>query len=136
MSGETSQEAADAILNDILTTNTVSPEQVQALDKYVHADWVVDRGEAELLFKANQSIGPMDEACPAWTDFFSDTVTKLVLMDMESPGEIDKEEGDWLGELIEKHPAGNASEKKLFADIEKISSKIEGKAASHLQAKR
>lgn len=128
-----SKAEADGILNDILSSHKVDAAQVKALEGFVNADWVVDHEETELLFKANQALGENDEHCPEWSDFFVSSVARVVVMDMETPGEIDEQEGNWLGGLFEQYGTGNNSESRLCAEIKKTTSKIEGKAAEKLQ---
>ncbi len=128
----TDKEDADQLLDTIIENKTVNAEQVKALDAYIHADWVVDHEEAEHLFRVNHALADNVEACPEWCDFFRNAVVRLLVMDMETPGEIDQQEGDWLGSLVEKYRVGNVSEHMLFSEIQKMTSKIEGAAASFL----
>lgn len=123
----TSKNEADNILNEIIASAHVDPGQVKALEGFVNADWVVDHDETELLFKVNQALADNDEACPEWSDFFVSTVTKMLVMDMETPGEIDSEEGNWLGSLFDQYSVGNFTETRLCNEIKETTTKIEGK---------
>lgn len=131
-----SKNEADSILSEILSNRRVSVDQVKSLEQFVKKDWVVDRSEAELMFKINQALGDNDEDCPEWCDFFVATVTRLVVMDMESPGEIDVSEGDWLGGLFEQYSIKNSAEQRLCSEIATNTSKIEGKLASRVKPLR
>ncbi|MEM8733762.1 MAG: hypothetical protein AAGG44_06060, partial [Planctomycetota bacterium] len=55
------------------------------------------------------------------------TITKMLVMDMETPGEIDTEEGNWLGTLFDQYSVGNATESRLCKEIKETTTKIEGK---------
>ncbi len=124
-----SEQTANQILNEILAHGKVSMEQVAKLKELVDADWVVDKDEVVTLFCANQALAENDDDCLEWGDFFVASITKLLVQDMETPGEIDQQEGDWLGMLLERYGCGNASEKRLVKEIVKTTSKIEGKFA-------
>ncbi|MEM7476455.1 MAG: hypothetical protein AAF483_15805 [Planctomycetota bacterium] len=122
------QTTADEVLAQILDSGVVTAAQVGALQKCVDADWVVDKQEAETLLRANHALGENDEDCPEWGDFFIASITKLLVRDMETPGEIDPQEGDWLGNALELHGVNNSSQQRLLREIKETTSKIEGKA--------
>ena len=118
---------ADEILEKIMKDGVVDKREIDALERLVKADWVVDRHEVELLFKVNKAIGENDDQCPGWTRFFVATVTRLIVADMETPGTIDADEGDWLGEVFEAHSVGNDTEKQLIYDIQNTTTSVSGK---------
>ena len=118
---------ADEILEKIMKDGTVDSQEVEALEEMVKADWIVDRHEVELLFKVNKAVGENDEDCPQWSKFFVATVTRLLVADMETPGTIDAEEGDWLGTVFESNQAGNKTEKDLMFEIQNTTTDISGK---------
>ncbi|MFK7736054.1 MAG: hypothetical protein AB8B50_08510 [Pirellulaceae bacterium] len=128
----TSKSEVDSILNQIITTHEVDANQVAKLEGFVNSDWIVDQDETELLFKVNQAIAGNDEGCPEWSSFFVNTVTKMIVLDMETPGEIDAKEGDWIGGLFEQYSVGNLTEASLCEELKKTTSKIEGKIADRL----
>ncbi len=118
--------SSESTIQQILKTGTVTAADVQALQSNVDSDRVVDQAEVETLFKANRAIASSDEECPEWTQFFVSTVTRLVVMDLFTPGEIDEAEGDWLGGLLDSHSIGNESEQKLLAEIQNTTTSISG----------
>ena len=118
---------ADEILKKIMRDGTVDSQEVDALEQMVKADWVVDRHEVELLFRVNKAVGENDEACPQWSKFFVATVTRLLIADMETPGTIDADEGDWLGKVFEENAIGNKTEKDLMFEIQNTTTSIAGK---------
>lgn len=131
-----SKEDAEKILSEIQASQAVNAGQVKSLQQLVDLDWIVDHDETELVFKANQAIGANDEDCPEWKDFFVSTVCRIVVLDMETPGEIDVQEGDWLGGLWEQYSIGNNSEQRLCTELAQTTSKIEGKLASRISPNR
>jgi hypothetical protein len=128
----TTKDEADSILHQIITTQEVDAGQVEKLEGFVNSDWIVDHDETELLFKVNQAIAGNDEGCPEWTNFFANTVTKIIVLDMETPGEIDAEEGDWIGGLFEQYSVGNQTESHLCDELRKATTRVEGKIADRL----
>ena len=83
----------EQIVEKIVAEKTVTPELIQALQAHIRADWVVDHAEVEMLFACNQAIDHADQKCPEWIQFFTDKVARLIVMDMDTPGEIDAAEG-------------------------------------------
>ena len=125
---------ADALIQKILANGNVTADEVRSLEKSVESDWVIDKSEVELLFRANKAIGEKDEDCPEWTAFFVKTVTRLVVLDLFTPGEIDQEEGDWLADLIDSHSTGNFSENQLMSEIRNTTSSISGRLGERMKS--
>ncbi len=122
------------VLSQILSDGIINDDQVRELEQFVAEDWVVDQDEVELLFRVNQAIHLNDEACQKWSEFFVSSVGRLVVMDMNSPGQIDEEEGNWLAEMLDKYAVGNETEKQLFFDLRNTTSSIEGKLSELIQS--
>lgn len=118
---------AGEILATVLADGVVDAEEVQALQRKLDQDWVVDRTEIELLFRVNQSLGTRDERCYEWTLFFAENVSRLLIMDMDTPGEIDQDEGDWLANLFDQYGVGNATELSLLTSLKKEAAQISGR---------
>ena len=127
------QEVRD-ILTSVVETKIITADQVSVLEKFVRADWVIDANEAALLFKVNEALGSNHDDCPEWTSFFVTNICRLVVMDMNSPGQIDKEEGDWLEEMFSNYAVGNLSEDALIAELKKLSSSIDGAVSSRFES--
>ena len=119
-----------AILND----GHLDDSRIDQIERALKSDWIVDRSEIERLFQINQRIGNRDEEIPRWTEVFVDNVTRLVVLDLDSPGEIDDSEGNWLSDLLERYPAGNASEAKLLAGIRELAKIVRGRLAERLSS--
>ena len=121
------------ILKNIFDSCSISAEQVKHLEDFVQQDWVIDKNEAEQLLRVNHALNQNDENCPEWSDFFVTSISRLIIFDMNSPGEIDAEEGDWMTSMLEKYSIGNKSEKQLMRKIQKLASSIKGKLSDQIQ---
>ena len=121
------------VLTQVVTDGKITADQVDQLENFVNHDWVIDQDEVQMLFRVNHSIGTNDEECPQWTQFFISNVSRLVVMDMNTPGVIDESEGDWLAGLLDNYACGNESEQKLFFELQNTTSSIEGLLAEKLQ---
>ena len=121
---------ADEVLRQIDSTKKVTAEDVKILSDKVNANWKIGLGEAEILFKINKSI---DEACPEWTEFFVSSISRLIVMDMNTPGEINDSEGDWLADMFEAHAADSSTQKRLVEELRNISGKIGGRIGEQIK---
>jgi len=125
--------AVREVLKKVVADAAINAEQVQELENFVRQDWVIDQDEAKFLFRVNHAIGEYDENCPQWTKFFVTSIARMVVFDMNTPGQIDTAEGDWLGEMFDEFSVGNESESALIADLKKTTSSISGKIAQRIQ---
>ena len=121
------------IIQQVVESTRITADQVRSLEDFVKADWVVDHEEAKFLFKVNRALGQNHDDCPEWTEFFVRTVCRLIVMDMDTPGHIDEEEGDWLDEMFTSFAVDNDSEHALLAEIRKTTTQVDGKFAARLQ---
>jgi predicted transcriptional regulator len=121
------------VIKEIVGDQTISAEQVRTLEKYVKEDWVIDQNEAKLLFRMNKALKSNHDDCPEWTKFFVTSISRFVVMDMNSPGEIDETEGDWLAEMLDEYSVENASEKQLILEIQKCTTSIKGKLGERIE---
>lgn len=117
-----------AILND----GQLDDSRIDQIERALKSDWIVDRSEIELLFQVNQKLGEQDEQTPRWTDLFVDNVARLVVMDLDSPGEIDESEGDWLAEIFDRYSVGNTTERRLVQEIRNLASTVRGRFGERL----
>lgn len=121
---------ANEVLQQIISTKKVTAADVKILSDKVKENWKIDLNEAEILFKVNKSI---DDACPEWTEFFVNSISQLIVMDMNTPGEIDDPEGDWLADMFQAHDAGNATQDSLVNELRNLSGKIGGRIGEQFQ---
>ena len=118
------------VLRQIASTKKVTAADVKILSDKVNANWKIGLGEAEILFKINKSI---DEACPEWTEFFVSSISRLIVMDMNTPGEINDSEGDWLADMFETHAADNSTQKSLVEELRNLSGRIGGRIGEQIK---
>ena len=81
----------------ILADGVIDAEEVAQLRAVLYDDGVIDRDEAELLFRLNDGCSSYHSS---WEDLFLDALVSHLLEDDESPGELDKSEAAWLAERI------------------------------------
>lgn len=122
------------VLIKVLQDNAINADQVKGLERFVREDWVIDGDEATLLFRVNKAIGCNEDQCAEWTQFFVTSISRFVVMDMNTPGEIDESEGDWLAELLDEYSVDNKSEKALIFELQKTTSSIGGKLGQRIQS--
>ena len=121
---------ADEVLRQIDSTKKVTAADVKVLSDKVNSNWKIGLGEAEILFKINKSV---DEACPEWTEFFVSSISRLIVMDMNTPGEINDSEGDWLADMFEAHAADNSTQKSLVEELRNLSGRIGGRIGEQIK---
>lgn len=123
----------DAILDKIQRTKRINKSDVEILRKKVNEDWQVKLKEAEVLFRVNQILKDADDECPEWIEFFVDCISRAVVLDMNTPGEIDESEGDWLADMFKNYSAGNSAQQKLVREIQNIAGKINGRIGQQIK---
>jgi hypothetical protein len=121
------------VLKQVVADSAINADQVRELEKFVRQDWVIDEQEAKFLFRVNHALGQDFEDCPEWTEFFVSSIARLAVLDMNTPGQIDEAEGDWLGEMLDEYSIDNVSEKQLLAELQKTTSSIAGKIGQRIQ---
>lgn len=121
---------ANEVLRQIISTKKVTAPEVKILSDKVNQNWKIDLSEAEILFRVNKSV---NDICPEWTEFFVSSVSRLIVMDMNTPGEINDSEGDWLADMLEAHGADNATQKSLVYELRRMSGKIGGRIGEQIQ---
>lgn len=76
----------------------------------------VDRREADTVFAINDAVsGKANHA--SWQPFFVEAISKHVLEDDKSPGEIDNDEAAWLKKNIHGDGKVDDAEKALLANL-------------------
>jgi len=121
------------VLKEVLADQSINAEQVRELEKFVGKDRVIGQNEAKFIFRINQALGSNHDDCVEWTQFFVTTISRFVVMDMNSPGEIDESEGDWLAGMLDEYSVGNHSEKSLLLEIQKCTTSIKGRLSERIQ---
>jgi uncharacterized tellurite resistance protein B-like protein len=90
------QEKINAIIED----GVVDASEVEELRDIIFEDGVVDKEEVKALFEINDAVSGNDND-PEWEELMVEAVVSFCLEDENTPGVVDKEEGDFLADLIE-----------------------------------
>ena len=131
MTNKTSSTARQ-IVESAQSNGTLTPEDIKNLRVCLDNDWIIDQAEAELLFKLNQTLGSTYTQ-PGWTDLFVQSLVKLVLFDMETPGEIGSMEGDWLANMLNLYAVGSPAEVAMTKKLTLEATTIQGAFAERLR---
>ena len=114
----------DEIIKHLNDAGSVERAAVEALSKRLHEDWVITADEAEMLFQIQQQVGDHPENCPTWTQLYVEAISRFVVMDMETPGEISPAEAAWLRKHIAAEPGElSQTESKLLNQVRSLSGK-------------
>ncbi len=107
------------IASQAVEAGRITSDQVAALDKHLRTDWVICDAEAELLFQINHGVKSSDENCGSWQKLFADAISRFLVFDMNSPGEISSEESQWLRRHFQSSTQLTDSEKFLLLEIKR-----------------
>jgi len=117
----------------VLEDGIIDAQEVEMMKKVVYgtgggAGEGVDRAEADFLFELNDAVsGKAND--PAWKDFFVEAITKHVLEDEVSPGEVDDDEAAYLTQKIQADGQVDDIEKALLENIRKTAKSVSAKLA-------
>jgi hypothetical protein len=114
------------VLECILADGIVDADEVETLKSHIGRDWRIDRDEAELMLEINRAGLPTGQHAAGWRSLFVEALTRYVVFDLNTPGEVDPEEGDWLGARLELGAIGE-TELALMREIRKTASKVSGR---------
>ena len=114
------REMIDAVIAD----GVVDADEVQALRDDIFDDGVVDKEEVEAVFEINDAVSGNDND-PGWGVLVADVVCGFALEDEETPGVVDKEEGDFLADLIMGDGEVDDVEKGALAALKEKAESIE-----------
>lgn len=106
------QDFATAILDD----GFIDADEVVAIKERLYEDGVIDRKEADFLFKLNDAVSGKTNH-ESWKSFFIEAITDHVLEDNETPGEIDDDEANYLIEKIKGDGQVDEIELALLVNI-------------------
>ena len=81
------------LVDDIIAKGTVSAEDVLRLRQTMFRDGLIDRAEAEQVFRID---GACTEKDPAWSEFFVDALTDHVVWKVEPKKYVTDEKADFL----------------------------------------
>ncbi|MFX0132597.1 MAG: hypothetical protein ACFFDN_03005 [Candidatus Hodarchaeota archaeon] len=114
----------EAVLEDGIIDET----EVQTICKVIYgtgsgAGEGVDRAEADFMFELNDAVTGKDNH-PSWQTLFVEAISKHVLEDEVSPGEVDEDEANWLISRIEGDEQVDDTEKALLKAIKEKAKSI------------
>jgi uncharacterized membrane protein YqhA len=106
--------------NTILTKSAIGEAEVRQLREALYADSGMDRERANILFELKDVF--LDKRNhPSWEAFFIDAITRLLLDDSDSPGEIDDSEAKWLRAKIQHDAKLGKVDRALLAALKRKS---------------
>lgn len=100
----------------ILEDGIVDADEVTKIRERLYADDVIDREEADFLFKINDAVTGKEND-PGWCKLFIDAMCDHVLKDETSPGVIDEDEANFLIEKIKGDEQVDGTELALLVAI-------------------
>jgi hypothetical protein len=109
-------KSLEQLKNELLADGVIDASEVKDLKEILYADGLIDKDEAEFLFELNDAVSGKDND-PSWENLFIDAITSFLLEDENSPGEIDKEEANWLFEKINGDGQMDGVEKNLLINL-------------------
>jgi hypothetical protein len=114
---------------DILADGVIDAQEVKELEAVLYADGIIDKEEAEFLFELNDSVSGKQNHS-SWSELFSKAIGSFLLDDEQSPGEIDKEETEWLFQKIQGDGQIDSVEKNLLLYLKNKSNSFPDKLES------
>ena len=106
----------EALKAELLADGIIDAEEVAQLKKVLYNDGIIDKEEADFLFELNDAVtGKANDA--SWESFFIQAIADFLLKDEVSPGEIDKEEAEWLLKRIGADGKVDGTEKALLEKL-------------------
>ena len=113
----------------ILADGIIDADEVEMIKKVIYgqgggAGEGVDRAEADFLFELNDAVTGQANS-PEWQNLLVEAITKHVLEDEVSPGEIDSDEAAWLIGRIEGDGQVDEAERQILASIKANASAID-----------
>ena len=106
----------DEWADDIVEDGIVDAAEVAQMRERLLAAGGVDREAADFLFTINDAVSGAEND-PGWRALFVEALTKHVLEDEVSPGEVDEDEADYLIEMIEGDAQVDETELALLVNI-------------------
>jgi len=111
----------DSLKAAVLEDGIIDAQEVKMLRAVIYgsgsgAGAGVDRQEADFLFELNDAVSG-HENHPSWKRFFVEAISKHVLEDEASPGEVDSREAAWLTRKVEADGTVDDTERALLRSL-------------------
>jgi hypothetical protein len=118
MNAETSDPRS--ICEQVIADGVVTSDEVRQLQNHVDTDWVICREDADLLFRVNNAARECKKNCKEWPEFFASTIARFIVFDMNTPGQVDRDEAEWLRAHFQSGQPLTETEKRLFREIRRM----------------
>ena len=112
----------DELASEILEDGVIDANEVQRIRERIYADKIIDREEADFMFKLNDAASAADND-PSWKELFVQALTDHVIGDEESPGVVDAHETAYLIEKIKSDDKVDDVELALLVNIIAVAQK-------------
>jgi hypothetical protein len=100
----------------ILADGVIDADEVAKIRDRLYEDGIIDREEAEFLFKLNDAVSGKEND-PSWQAFFVEALSDHVLKDEETPGVIDADEATFLIDRIKGDEKIDETELQLLINV-------------------
>ena len=102
----TMKESLENLAKGIISRREINADEVKLLRLHIFSetrilermleDGIIDREEAETLFRINDALAGSSAVDPSWTSLFVEAITSHILKDELSPSQLDEAEAQFL----------------------------------------
>jgi len=118
----------------IIADGKIDADEVAQIKKVIYQDGCINATEADFLFDLNDICSGKDNDA-SWSVLFVDAICSYLLDDERSPGEIDKQEAEWLLSKIQGDGKLDANEQKLLTKLVSVAKLIPDNLREYIEAK-
>ena len=104
----------------IFADGQIKKEDVELLREEIFDEEGINKEKADFLFEVKDAVDKK-KMIVEMESFFVEVITRFLLEDEESPGEIDENEAKWLRAKIQYKGYADSIDKKLLANLRKKS---------------
>lgn len=113
-----------SLVDSVIEDGVVDEQEVKELREQFYADGVIDQEEADAMFEINDAVTG-GENHESYEKLFVDVLSDFVLKDENTPGVVDKSEGDYLASKIEGDGEVDGVEKALLLNLKENATEIQ-----------
>ncbi len=113
-------EEFKSISSQIFVKGEISEDDIKNLSRIFIENKSINKEIADTLFEIKDKINKRKQAI-GFADLFVDTITRFLLEDDESPGEIDEYEAKWLRAKMQRNGKIDEFDRKLLKNLQKKS---------------
>jgi hypothetical protein len=118
----------------VIADGKIDADEVAQIKKVIYQDGGIDTTEADFLFDLNDICSGKDNDA-SWSALFVDAICSYLLDDERSPGEIDKNEAEWLLSKIQGDGKLDANEQKLLTKLVSVAKSMPDNLREYIEAK-